>query len=31
VRAILNEGREQARDEARETMEQVRAAMGLED
>ncbi|MGD8977911.1 MAG: tryptophan--tRNA ligase [Gammaproteobacteria bacterium] len=30
VRAILDEGREQARDNARETMERVRAAMGLE-
>jgi tryptophanyl-tRNA synthetase len=31
VRAILNEGRERARDTARETMEAVRPAMGLED
>ncbi|MDH4031861.1 MAG: tryptophan--tRNA ligase, partial [Chromatiales bacterium] len=30
VRAILNEGRERARDLARETMDDVREAMGLE-
>jgi tryptophanyl-tRNA synthetase len=30
VRTILNEGRERARDEARETMDAVRDAMGLE-
>ena len=30
VRTILNEGRERARDIARETMDDVREAMGLE-
>ena len=30
VRTVLNEGCEHARDTARETMERVRAAMGLE-
>ena len=30
VRGILNEGRERARDTARETMDDVREAMGLE-
>ena len=29
VRSILEEGREQARDAARDTLEEVRAAMGL--